>query len=372
MAEGGQGTSQVSAVSVNLNGDRENSAKPVTVSLPMNGGNGTYSYSRNSYHQKLSAGLEKGKIIEEIEQKLDMKKLSSSSNTIHVADLGCSTGPNTFMIIHDILEAMQRKYKSQLSQPCPHDDQIPEFQVFFNDLESNDFNTLFTTLPQDMQYFAAGVPGSFHLRLFPDSSIHFVHSSLCFHRISKSPEELQNKASPAWNKGRIHYTSAPDEVVEVYASQFAEDMENFLNARAKELVPKGMMVMILTATPKGMPYSELPTGMWYDSLSSVLMDMAKEGIIEESKVDSFNLPYYAASVEEMEEIVEKNGCFRIERMESSNQSAWMKGPVDIPVWVSGVMDEMFGRLINKLVDISDLINSRCGEKTQLLAVLKRI
>ncbi|TQD72982.1 hypothetical protein C1H46_041497 [Malus baccata] len=51
MAEGGQGTSQVSAVSVNLNGDRENSAKPVTVSLPMNGGNGTYSYSRNSYHQ---------------------------------------------------------------------------------------------------------------------------------------------------------------------------------------------------------------------------------------------------------------------------------------------------------------------------------
>ncbi|KAM1081716.1 hypothetical protein FF1_020521 [Malus domestica] len=222
-----------------------------------------------------------------------------------------------------------------------------------------------------MQYFAAGVPGSFHLRLFPDSSIHFVHSSLCLHRISKSPEVLQNKASPAWNKGRIHYTSAPDEVVEVYASQFAEDMENFLNARAKELVPKGMMVLILTATPKGMPYSELPTGMWYDSLSSVLMDMAKEEIIEESKVDSFNLPYYAASVEEMEEIVEKNGCFRIQRMESSNQSAWMKGPVDIPVWVRHMRAAMEGMTLWKW-DISDLINSRCGEKTQLLAVLKRL
>ena len=92
-------------------------------------------------------------------------------------------------------------------------------------------------------------------------------------------------------------------------------------------------------------------------------------------MDSFNLPYYAASLEEMEEIVEKNGCFRIERMESSNQSAWMKGPVDIPVWVRhmrAAMEGMFGRSIDKLVDISDLINSRCGEKTQLLAVLKRI
>ena len=112
----------------------------------------------------------------------------------------------------------------------------------------------------------------FPTRLFTLYMPHYI----CLHWISKSPEVLQNKASPAWNKGRIHYTSAPDEVVVAYGSQFAEDMENFLNARAKELVPGGMMVMILTVNPKGMPYSELPTGMWYDSLSSVLMDMAKE------------------------------------------------------------------------------------------------
>lgn len=34
-----------------INGDHENRAKPVTSSLPMNGGNGIYSYSKNSYYQ---------------------------------------------------------------------------------------------------------------------------------------------------------------------------------------------------------------------------------------------------------------------------------------------------------------------------------
>ncbi|KAM1608206.1 hypothetical protein ACFX13_020817 [Malus domestica] len=394
MAEGGKGTLQVSAVSMNLNGDRENSAIQITTSLPMNGGKGTYSYFNNSCSQRQCTEDEKRKFIEEIEQKLDMKKLFSLSNTIRLADLGCATGPNTFMIIQDILEAMQRKHQSQLSQSCfndvqhSDDHQMPEFQVFLNDQESNDFNTLFTSLPQDRQYFAAGVPGSFHHRLFPESSIHFVHTSLCLHWISKSPEVLQNKASPTWNKGRIHYTSAPDEVVEAYASQFAEDMENFLNARAKELVPEGMMVMILVGIPKGTPYSEIPMGMMCNCLSSSLMDMAKEGTIEESEVDSFNLPFYAASLEEMEEILEKNGCFKIERMESTNPAAYLKGgPVDIPAWVtnvraamegmfakhfgSEVMEEMFGRLTDKLVDIADLINSRCEVKSQLLAVLKR-
>lgn len=215
--------------------------------------------------------------MEVIAEKLDMKNLSSVSNTIRVADLGCSTGPNTFVTMQNILEAMQQKYRSQCNA---HDDHqtMPEFQVFFNDLVLNDFNTLFTSLPKDKQYFAAGVPGSFHGRLFPESSIHLVHTSHSLHWLSELPEELQDKDSPAWNKGRIHYTSAPNEVVDAYMSQFAKEMDNFLEARAKELVPGGMMVMILTGTIKGRPHSETAPGMMYNAISSSLMDMEKEVI----------------------------------------------------------------------------------------------
>lgn len=190
---------------------------------------------------------------------------------IRVADLGCATGPNTFTTVHDVLEAIRKKFKSQ----CPNT-AMPEFHVFFNDLPSNDFNTLFTSLPQDRQYFVAGVPGSFYDRLFPESSLHFAYTTYALHFLSKSPEELQNKDSPAWNKGRIHYTSASKEVVDAYAAQFARDAGNFLDARAKELAPGGMLVIVMQGAPNGMPHSDIINGMMYDYMGSILMEIAKE------------------------------------------------------------------------------------------------
>ncbi|XP_059639762.1 loganic acid O-methyltransferase-like [Cornus florida] len=109
-----------------------------------------------------------------------------------------------------------------------------EFQVFFNDLASNDFNMLFNSLQShDGQYFAAGVPGSFHGRLFPKASLYFVNASYAVQWLSRIPMEVVDEKSPAWNKGRIHYTNAPDEVVEAYSAQFAKDVESFLNARTR-------------------------------------------------------------------------------------------------------------------------------------------
>ncbi|CAH2050612.1 unnamed protein product [Thlaspi arvense] len=55
-----------------------------------------------------------------------------------IADLGCSSGPNTFLVISKIINTVQ-----SLSQQ----NQGQEFQIFLNDLPKNDFNTLFDSLP---------------------------------------------------------------------------------------------------------------------------------------------------------------------------------------------------------------------------------
>lgn len=200
------------------------------------------------------------------------KLLSASNNTIRIADLGCATGPNTFTTMESAMEAIKTKYQTQ----CPNSPLKPEFQVFFNDQVMNDFNTLFTSLPHEREYFAVGVPGSFYGRLFPQSSLQFVHSSFALHWLSKLPQELRDERSPAWNKGRIHYTNAPEEVVKAYAGQFDEDMERFLDARAKEMVSGGMLVMIMSGIPKWMPYSYIPNGMTYDTMATCLLELAKE------------------------------------------------------------------------------------------------
>lgn len=54
------------------------------------------------------------------------------------------------------------------------------------------------------------------------------------------------------------------------------DVENFLNARAKELVAAGMVIIIMPACQNGMPYSSLPAGVMFDVMASSLMEMVEE------------------------------------------------------------------------------------------------
>lgn len=141
---------------------------------------------------------------------------------------------------------------------------------------TNDFNTLFQSLPVERDYFAAGVAGSFHHRLFPRASVHFVYSSYAVHWLSRVPEELQDERSPTWNKGHIHYLGAAETVAAAYAAQFAKDMGDFLRARAEEVVEGGIMVIITSGNADGISASHLPSALLYNLLASTLIDMSKE------------------------------------------------------------------------------------------------
>ncbi|XP_031275083.1 loganic acid O-methyltransferase-like [Pistacia vera] len=153
-------------------------------------------------------------IDEAIAKELDLRNLPLSSNTFSIVDLGCSIGPNTFIAVQNILEAIKQIYQS-----LSLDYQIPEFSIFFNDQTSNDFNALFASVPPNRQYFAAATPGSFQGRLFPEFAVHFFHSSNAIHWLSKVPEELMDRESLAWNKERVHYTNARQQVYDAYASR---------------------------------------------------------------------------------------------------------------------------------------------------------
>nr|GEV32354.1 phospholipase-like, aminotransferase-like mobile domain protein [Tanacetum cinerariifolium] len=106
-----------------------------------------------------------------------------------IADLGCSSGPNTLLAVSNIINGFREACKEKNLKP-------PQYQVCLNDLFINDFNSVFESLPmfyakhkkekgENSACYVSAVPGSFHGRLFPDQSVHFFHSSSSRHWLSE-------------------------------------------------------------------------------------------------------------------------------------------------------------------------------------------
>ncbi|KAK4423502.1 Loganic acid O-methyltransferase [Sesamum alatum] len=345
----------------------------------MNGGEGPNSYARNSSDQKGVVDVAKPIIEEEISRKLDIKHFSS---TFRVADFGCSTGHNSFAAMQIITEAVRRRFEIEglVSQ-------IPDFHVFFNDKVTNDFNTLFNSLPSQRLYYAAGVPGSFHGRLLPKAALDFAYSSCAFNWLSEVPKAVLDNTSPAWNRGNIHYMGARKEVCEEYANHYAKDIKSFLDSRAEEMVPGGLMTLLVPAVPAFWdPDPAYTTTTELYLFGSCFMDMAKEGRFSEEKVDSFNIPVYLAIPQELKAIIERNDKYTIERMEvlDSPGRRNLTGPRDRAAYFraasegmmadhfgSEIIEELFDRYTKKLAGSPLFSDPDCDKSIMIFVLLHR-
>jgi SAM dependent carboxyl methyltransferase len=110
-----------------------------------------------------------------------------------LADLGCSTGHNTFATFSEVMRTISNTC-NELGRP------VPEIKLLLNDLPGNDFNTLLGPVlssykekmnelaikDKSSPLYTAAVPGSFYDRLFPRKSVHFVHSCTSLHWLSQA------------------------------------------------------------------------------------------------------------------------------------------------------------------------------------------
>nr|GMD85500.1 salicylate carboxymethyltransferase-like [Ipomoea batatas] len=275
--------------------------------LRMNGGNGHTSYANNSLVQRNVIHMTKPiteQAMTSLYTSLDNPK------TISIADLGCSSGPNTLLAVSNLVKAVDDQRKKLRRRHSP------EFQIYLNDLPTNDFNTIFQSLPKHRREIAGdgsglcffnGVPGSFHGRLFPTDSLHFVHSSYSLHWLSQVPKGIKE------NKGNICVaTASPPNVIKAYYDQFETDFSSLLKCRSKELVSGGRMVL----TMQGIK-SENPTFYIWELLALTINDLVAEGLVEEEKLNSFNFPLYLSTLPEIKFLVENDGSFTIDCLEAS-------------------------------------------------------
>nr|CAD1842766.1 unnamed protein product [Ananas comosus var. bracteatus] len=258
--------------------------------LHMNSGVGDISYAENStFQQKMIASFAK---TARQEAAVDSFRAAICPTKMTIADLGCSVGPNVLQMASEIIEAIAQASHQLNRRP-------PEMQVFLNDLPGNDFNTLFSLLPEfyelretklqetdqeQVPCFISGVPGSFYVRLFVSKSLHFVYSSNSLHWLSQVPQmQLQDGSeAPLNNKGNV--------------------------------VEGGHMVLTFMARRSSDPLAPMDFDGW-ELLAKALRDMVSLGLTEEEKVDSFNLPWYAPSMEEVKDEITIQGSFAIKKIE---------------------------------------------------------
>ncbi|MED6183477.1 hypothetical protein PIB30_038156 [Stylosanthes scabra] len=274
--------------------------------LHMNHGMGDNSYANNSIIQK--------KVMKEAKPILEESIMSLYSiiqpQCLKVADLGCSSGPNTLQMVSNVIDIVDSTSRNMNLKP-------PVFQFFLNDLFENDFNNIFKSLPQFLETleekkgkkfgscFINATPGTFYKRLFPDDSLHLVHSSFSLHWLSQAPKKLGNKEN-------VHITStSPAAMHKAYVEQFQKDFKQFLKLRSQELVPKGGMVLTLIGSDKTREFRTA-----WSLIGITLNDMVLENLIEEIKLESFNLPSYDPTIEEVKEVIEEEGSFTLQSLES--------------------------------------------------------
>ncbi|KAJ6740045.1 S-ADENOSYL-L-METHIONINE:CARBOXYL METHYLTRANSFERASE FAMILY PROTEIN [Salix purpurea] len=282
----------------------------------MTGGTGDNSYAKNSSYQKKVSDMVKHITMDALQQVY----LALAPKSLGIADLGCSSGSNSLSIIKDIVESVE-------AASCKIMIPAPEFRVYLNDLPTNDFNSIFKSLPdfyRDLNkersgglplLFIAGYPGSFYGRLFPNDCLHFVHSSYSLHWLSKVPPSLYDKQGKPINRGSVHISaSSPPLVSQAYYAQFQEDFSLFLRSRSEELTAGGRMVLIMLGRI-GPDHVDRGNSFYWELLSRSLTILATQGEIKREDIDSYDVHFYAPTKDEMEAEIRREGSFEVERLE---------------------------------------------------------
>ncbi|KAK8515621.1 hypothetical protein V6N13_139408 [Hibiscus sabdariffa] len=239
------------------------------------------SYANNSSLQK-NVQSKTRSFLEDVIK--DMLSKILPVTCIKVADLGCASGPNAFLPTYEIMNIITRS--------------VPAFHAMLLEDKGDPRGPCFIT----------GVAGSFYQRLFPSKSIHFVHSSYCLHWLSKVPKGVEN------NKRNIYISKlTPPNVSKAYLEQFQNDFSNFLRFRSEEMINGGRMLLTLVGRSIIDPTSKDCCSLW-DLLTKSLLDLVDKGLVDESDVDSFNMPYYFPCKEEVREIIGKEGSFVLDKI----------------------------------------------------------
>ncbi|KAI5060754.1 hypothetical protein GOP47_0025174 [Adiantum capillus-veneris] len=152
-----------------------------------------------------------------------------------------------------------------------------------------------------------GLPGSFYSSLFPGRYLHIGLCTLALHNLSQVPDAVQDPRSSAWNEnGTWILEGCKPETAAAYKRQFAKDFTCFLRHRSQELVPGGLLFCVMIASSIDGTSTSLPKRDHHQlqtNLQIAWRQLVSEGLLEQESLDTFNMPLFTPTMDEVKEVV---------------------------------------------------------------------
>ncbi|XP_025112095.1 probable S-adenosylmethionine-dependent methyltransferase At5g38780 [Pomacea canaliculata] len=160
---------------------------------------------------------------------IDSVPVPSPKGVFTIGDYGTCDGSVSLRLMHRIIGHLRNKHGPDL-----------KIQVLYEDLPTNDYNSLFKTIYGSTSYihkfdnvFPLACGTSFYKQCVPDNSCDIIMSSFATHWLSDRSHAMSSTMSP--------WMSTSEEEMKAHHEASARDWQTFLLLRATELKQGGLL-----------------------------------------------------------------------------------------------------------------------------------
>lgn len=238
--------------------------------------------------------------------------LPAATQPIVAVDFGSSEGRNAIGAMRLVAAALRQR----TGQPM---------QTVYSDLPSNNFNRLFANLSDPKlvggfpaEVYPSAVPGSFYRPMLPPGS---AHMAMCFNAIlwlDRLPQSIPDHVAYRRPNPPRPGLAVPAATAAAFSEQAATDLVHFYQARAREMVPGGKLIV---ASPGDDDQGRCCDGL-YDVVNDACRDLVAAGQVSQERYEALTIPVYFRTLTELlaplsEDHSPVQGTFVVERVETS-------------------------------------------------------
>ncbi len=209
---------------------------------------------------------------------------------VRIADFGAADGGTSKETIRNTIAAIRSRFPDR------------QISITYTDLPSNDYSVLFKNmlgLTDDLEnnylsefdgVFVNACGIGFHSQLLPDASLDLGFSATAMHYVSEKPCEIEN---------HVHMVGAKGVTLDAFTRRAADDWNNILLARAKELRPGGRLVFMNFGKDEEGRYLGNTGGVnMFDTFDLHWRAMAADGLISDQEYLNASFPQFYRTKEE--------------------------------------------------------------------------